>query len=832
MKTFQLITLSLLALVSAASLAQAELIYAVRVNALNGASYNNYYSNANFSIGNSSSQWCSQQNNGNNAYKFTDNGIDYSPIVLCDLGVVHTINSINFSPYSVAKNSVKSFKVEFYDTPALSGTPVYTQQFSDIASSGSTTLNLNSSVQARYAKFTLTENYAGDRVGVGDISFNVVPVLLHPTSATVNESEVPTLNGYPVSNLYDLNGISQWCSKNADTSKGYFNGTNKNPVFTFNFDNPQTVSEVFVQTYSSNGNSLKNFQLEFFDNAGAKISVADESKYKLAMVDCNYGIQNAFTFPEVEGVKSIKMTVTSNFRGIAPGGGDRIGVGDVYFSNLGLDLPITPDKYNTPMHADNIVRPTAGSFVTKGAEVASERSLSYLFDGSGTSQGGSWYTKSMGNGTDYFDKGFTPTIDLSLPKGMYDSFSIWGYDFGRLQLTDFILELIDDGQVIYADEFRIDQTISASQYATFSLGNNYLFDKARLTLLDNGFGRFDNNGGDRLGVAEIAFYQEPNYFVNSPDISAENWTINGTSKQGVKFTDGDEQTATFANPVILNANGSFEIGEGRNLTLAGVVSGEGGLEKIGAGTLTLSGDNTYSGATTVTEGTLALTGDAVKANSSITVADGATLEYNVAEGEARLDFTTANTTVSSGNVLKTGAGALKIYATDDMFQADVFEVQAGELDFKGQYNGDMVVCNNTVFSPGNSVGEAIIEGAFKLEEGGTLLLEQDETGMDKLIAKSFDFEDGSIIELAINALLPGATYDVIAQSAGTFTDAQLNESYWTNLIDGGLPYYMNLSVVDGSIVRLQIDANAIPEPSTWALLILGAAGLMFVRKRK
>ena len=352
-----------------------------------------------------------------------------------------------------------------------------------------------------------------------------------------------------------------------------------------------------------------------------------------------------------------------------------------------------------------------------------------------------------------------------------------------------------------------------------------------MTILDNAFRWYGASGGDRVGFAEIFFTGEPVYFVNSPDITNENWTINGADRKGVKFTDGDEQTTTFANPVILNANGSFEIGEERNLTLSGVVSGESGLDKIGEGTLTLSGDNTYSGATTVTEGTLALIGDAVKANSSITVADGATLEYNVPEGEARLDLTTANTTVSGGNVLKTGAGTLKIYATDDMFQADVFEVQAGELDFKGQYNGDIVVIDGAVFSPGNSVGEAIIEGAFKLEEGGTLLLEQDETGMDKLIAESFDFENGSIIELSMEALLPGATYDIIAQSVGTFTDDQLNESYWTNLIDGGLPYYLNLSVINGNTVQLYIDPNAVPEPSTWALLVLGAAGLAYMRKR-
>ncbi|MBR5160001.1 MAG: autotransporter-associated beta strand repeat-containing protein, partial [Thermoguttaceae bacterium] len=587
--------------------------------------------------------------------------------MLCDLGVVHTISSLDVSAYSVGGNSVKGMKVELYDTPALSGTPVHTQEFT-IAKTGKTTLNLTDtngdpvSVQARYAKFTLTSNYGGDRVGVGDVMFNVENYLKTPTSSSMNSSEVATLSGYSVSNLYVMNANAQWCSNAADTTNGYFNGTNKNPVFTFNYSTPVTLSNVFIQTYSANGNSLKDFQLEFTDTNG------NQSTYNFTMTDCNYGVQNVFSFPEIENVTSVKMTVTSNFRGIAPGGGDRIGVGGVYFTNLEIDYPTTPEKLDAPLRADNtMVRPTGAAYVTDGSSRTADKNgpLSALYDGSGTGCGSkAWYTNQVGSENDFLNKGFSPIIDLTLPKGTYDSFSVWGYGSAGNQMTEFILELLNDGEVVYADDYQMGRR-TAGQYATFSLDGNYLFDTARITVLDTGFGRFTNSGGDRVGFAEIAFYQEPYYFANSPDASDETWTIDGTTKKGVQLTDNGEQTATFENSIVLNAGGTFDVGEGKTLLLSGVVSGTGKLEKAGAGTLTLSGANTYTGETVISGGTLELTGDALQTNGPITI-DSGKLEFNVPDGQTKSISITLDNILSSTSesVIKTGNGTLKIDASE------------------------------------------------------------------------------------------------------------------------------------------------------------------------
>ena len=65
-----------------------------------------------------------------------------------------------------------------------------------------------------------------------------------------------------------------------------------------------------------------------------------------------------------------------------------------------------------------------------------------------------------------------------------------------------------------------------------------------------------------------------------------------------------------------------------NITLSGVLSGNGGVTKTGNGTLELAGANTYSGNTTVSAGTLKLDLPSLFTNSTVSVATGATLNLN------------------------------------------------------------------------------------------------------------------------------------------------------------------------------------------------------------
>ena len=406
------------------------------------------------------------------------------------------------------------------------------------------------------------------------------------------------------------------------------------------------------------------------------------------------------------------------------------------------------------------------------------------------------------------------------------------------------------------------------------------------------------NPGNRNGtftVDEVQFYNQPltaeqvSFLYNNPslylatgyqrDVTADGnwsdsvWNANQLTDQAfanssaVQLDAENSPTLTLDKNVTVNSldfNGSMTIDGSNTITLNGekriTVAGaddvvtisapisplyDNTFTKTGAGTLVFTEANAYTGNPTVSDGTLRLTDNAVTANGVITLeADDTlgtkgTLEYNVASGEKTLIFSNAASVIGNGDILKTGEGRLKINTeqlTGDLhFTADNFVVASGPVDIKGyMYCNLSVEGPDAVFSPGNSIGNATFGGGFILKEGATLLIEQDETGIDTLTASSFNIDSQSIIDIVADSLNPGAEYPIIVNSSGDFGEVggvdYSDSSFWNGLLTPSSDYYWNLSV-RGDTVYASVDANAVPEPSTWALLLLGAAGLLYVRKR-
>uniref|UniRef100_UPI0015772EB9 autotransporter-associated beta strand repeat-containing protein n=1 Tax=Sphingomonas bacterium TaxID=1895847 RepID=UPI0015772EB9 len=108
-------------------------------------------------------------------------------------------------------------------------------------------------------------------------------------------------------------------------------------------------------------------------------------------------------------------------------------------------------------------------------------------------------------------------------------------------------------------------------------------------------------------------------------LTGDNSYTGTTTLSGGSLTLGNGgTTGSVAGPIALTA-GVLTINHSNAVTLASAISGGGSLVQAGTGTTTLSGANTYIGTTTVSAGTLALSGGAAIADTgAVSVAGGAT----------------------------------------------------------------------------------------------------------------------------------------------------------------------------------------------------------------
>ena len=199
-------------------------------------------------------------------------------------------------------------------------------------------------------------------------------------------------------------------------------------------------------------------------------------------------------------------------------------------------------------------------------------------------------------------------------------------------------------------------------------------------LATNGTWSFDGGTG-QLGSA------------NSLGATPKNLAF-GASSTGVLKLNGNSIVAlslasnpTAGTPSVQNINANpatLTVSNSTANTFAGTLAdGAGGgalaLTKVAAGTLTLSGANTYTGNTTVSAGTLNLTGSLV--NSAVTVASGATLMGASSVG--------SSITVQNGGILNPGNNGVAGKLTTGSLTLN--SGSAGSFEFDGTTNDQVVV---------------------------------------------------------------------------------------------------------------------------------------------
>lgn len=315
----------------------------------------------------------------------------------------------------------------------------------------------------------------------------------------------------------------------------------------------------------------------------------------------------------------------------------------------------------------------------------------------------------------------------------------------------------------------------------------------------------------------------------------------------------------------MNATGSLIIGEGANLTISG------------AGV-----DHDFNGRTVTNQGTVNWTGGNLRAGSgSIWTNTGILNDQNTAAATISIPGTFGGTFTftNAGTYAKTGSGSTSVQVP--FTNTGTISVEAGTLTFTGSFtntNGSFTAGGGTLVfasglnlgtgalggsgtvtaplvtaggqvTPGSSPGRLTINGDLTLLSTSTLLIEigGGSQGVNyDFLSVSGNAQIGGELRLSfVNGYQSSvsATETFTILTAGSFSDAKSH--FFHNVApgqrlattDGFGSFEVNfgtgaaLSGATNSIVLSNFVA--VPEPSTWALIIAGGAMVFFrVRRRR
>ncbi|WP_192904875.1 fibronectin-binding autotransporter adhesin ShdA [Salmonella enterica] len=425
---------------------------------------------------------------------------------------------------------------------------------------------------------------------------------------------------------------------------------------------------------------------------------------------------------------------------------------DEHFGSITLidsQTAITTDFDSVTLDADTSAMP---DYLTINAGVDANDNTNYEL-----STGLSWYAGAnsarAAHGTFTVDAGSTFTVTSELDETTATS------NWNGSKLTkqgDGTLILSNTGND-YGDTEIDGGILAAKDAAALGTGDVTIAESATLALSQ---GTLDNNV---TGEGQIVKSGSDELIVTGDNNYSGGTTISG----GTLTADHADSLGTGA---VANS-GVLKVGEGE---LENTLSGSGSLVKTGTGELTLSGDNSYSGGTTIIGGTL--TADHADSLGTGAVANSGVLQ--VGEGELE------NTLSGSGSLVKTGTGELTL---------------GGDNSYSGATtitDGTLIAANVNALGSGNidNSGTLILDanGAFELanvttHSGATTALAAGST----LDAGQFTQEDGSTLSIDLGAATDDAviTADSVALGGtlnvtgiGSVTDSWTPEAYTYTLI--------------------------------------------------
>ncbi len=370
---------------------------------------------------------------------------------------------------------------------------------------------------------------------------------------------------------------------------------------------------------------------------------------------------------------------------------------------------------------------------------------------------------------------------------------------------------------------------------------------------------------------------------------------NGTLQLGNGGTTG---SLSASSAISVSSGATFSVNQSDTVTQGvdfsgSAISGQGGFTQAGTGTTVLTAANTYTGPTTVSNGTLQLgnggTGGSLSTSSTISVASGAAFSVNQSDtviqgtdfsgaaisgqGGFRQDgtgttiLTAANTYTGATNV---NAGTLRINGNQINATGAVTVNNGATLGGSGTVGGATTFQAGSTHSPGNSPGlqtfnaglTYLSNSSVKWElvtNDNSLALRGQTNGYDGINVNGgpLTIQSSVTSSLVFDGSLNGGTSSVL------WTDAfwAANRS-WLVYQNALAPNFASASIFDTILISADsngdqlstvragagfswqlvgtnlflnytLSAAAVPEPGTWGILCVAAAlGLARYKRRK
>ncbi|EDV9740079.1 fibronectin-binding autotransporter adhesin ShdA [Salmonella enterica] len=499
------------------------------------------------------------------------------------------------------------------------------------------------------------------------------PTAIKLDNAATVEAKNTTLNG----NIEAGSTVSALSLAEKSSLQGSVNGLNSSlsldDTSLWNMTDPSTVGNLTNDGSITLGNaSGSTGTLLTVDNT---LTLQDGSQINATLDTANSSPIIKAANVTLDGTLNLSSTATF----VAP-------ETDEHFGSVTLidsQTAITTDFDSVTLDADTSAMP---DYLTINAGVDANDNTNYEL-----STGLSWYAGAnsarAAHGTFTVDADSTFTVTSELDETTANS------NWGGSKLTkqgDGTLILSNTGND-YGDTEIDGGILAAKDAASLGTGDVTIAESATLALSQ---GTLDNNV---TGEGQIVKSGSDELIVTGDNTYSGGTTISGgtlTADHADSLGSGD-----------IDNSGVLKVGEGE---LENTLFGSGSLVKTGTGELALSGDNSYSGGTTITGGTL--TADHADSLGTGTIANSGVLQ--VGEGELE------NTLSGSGSLVKTGTGELTLNGDNDYSGGTTITggtLTADHADSLG--SGD--IDNSGVLQVGEGELENTLSGAGSLVKTGT-----------------------------------------------------------------------------------------------------------------